>query len=40
MNIMEVRDIRKVYDSKVGGSNSKALNGVSFSVKKKDNICR
>lgn len=32
MNIMEVRNVRKVYGSKHGGSESKALNGVSFSV--------
>lgn len=32
MNIMEVRDVKKVYGSKNGGSESKALNGVSFSV--------
>ncbi|WML33341.1 ABC transporter ATP-binding protein [Clostridium sp. OS1-26] len=32
MNIMEVRDVKKVYGSKQGGSESKALNGVSFSV--------
>ncbi|WP_373897834.1 ATP-binding cassette domain-containing protein [Haloimpatiens sp. FM7315] len=29
---MEVRNVRKVYGSKHGGSKSKALNGVSFSV--------
>lgn len=34
MNIMEVRDVKKVYSSKQGGSESKALNGVSFSVEK------
>jgi putative ABC transport system ATP-binding protein len=34
MNIMEVRDVKKVYGSKHGGSESKALNGVSFSVQK------
>lgn len=34
MNIMEVRDVKKVYGSKNGGSESKALNGVSFSVAK------
>jgi putative ABC transport system ATP-binding protein len=32
MNIMEVRDVKKVYGSKHGGSKSNALNGVSFSV--------
>lgn len=32
MNIMEVKSVRKVYGSKHGGSESKALNGVSFSV--------
>lgn len=34
MNIMEVRDVKKVYGSKHGGSESKALSGVSFSVQK------
>ncbi len=34
MNMMEVRDVKKVYGSKHGGSESKALNGVSFSVQK------
>lgn len=34
MNIMEVRDVKKVYGSKQVGSESKALNGVSFSVQK------
>ncbi|WPC44300.1 ABC transporter ATP-binding protein [Clostridium sp. JS66] len=34
MNIMEVRDVKKEYGSKNGGSKSNALNGVSFSVQK------
>lgn len=34
MNIMEVRDIKKVYGSKNNGGKSKALNGVSFFVQK------
>ncbi len=34
MNIMEVRDVKKVYYSKNGSSEFKALNGVSFSVQK------
>lgn len=34
MNIMEVRNVKKVYGSKSGGSESNALNGVSFSVVK------
>nr|WP_279283099.1 ABC transporter ATP-binding protein [Clostridium sp. C2-6-12] len=34
VNIMEVRNVKKVYGSKNGGSESNALNGVSFSVVK------
>ncbi|OPJ64004.1 ABC transporter ATP-binding protein [Clostridium oryzae] len=34
MNVMEVKNVKKIYNSKHGGSESKALNGVSFSVQK------
>lgn len=34
MNIMEVRDVKKLYSSNHGGSSSNALNGISFSVRK------
>lgn len=34
MHVMEVRDVKKVYSSRHGGNESKALNGVSFSVQK------
>ncbi|MBU5227994.1 ABC transporter ATP-binding protein [Clostridium senegalense] len=34
MNIMEVKDVKKVYSSKQVGSESKALNGVSFFVQR------
>jgi len=34
MNVMEVRNIKKVYSSKFGGNESQALKDVSFSVEK------
>ena len=34
MNVMEVRNIKKVYNSKFGGNESQALKDVTFSVEK------
>lgn len=34
MEVLTVQDIKKIYGSKVGGSTSNALNGVSFGVEK------
>ena len=34
MNVMEVRNIKKVYSSKFGGNESQALKDVTFSVEK------
>ncbi|MGN6710651.1 ABC transporter ATP-binding protein [Anaerocolumna jejuensis] len=34
MSVLEVSNVRKVYGSKLGGSSSTALNGVSFEIEK------
>ncbi|MCB2354704.1 ABC transporter ATP-binding protein [Clostridium estertheticum] len=34
MSVLSVKDVKKVYGSKIGGSTSIALNGVSFEVEK------